>query len=1236
MMKFKRFVAILLLVGMLCSFAVPVTFANAGTDGVIIYDFQLYENPVFRADATDYLVDAATGRIVANFDANGKYAGITRVCTWFYNNYGTKINWGIETSGGKNATVKDYYFRGTNDQGLRLLTGDSGYVSIRISVPAAGTYNVSLQAGSSASVADIYMFPATTAYTASTLTSRAGIAEMLHAANLVADNASLTADGNIALGEKTFATAGDYIVVFKAEGYFASGVAIRSLTLTAAVEGDTPENTTAPEETTVPSENIIASGTCGENLTWTLDEDGTLTVSGTGKMADYSSYLSVPWISNSSKVKTVVIGDSVQSIGNLAFYGCNSLTSVTIPDSVTSIGSYAFWYCTSLTSITIPDSVTSIGEYAFFGCSSLTRVDITDIDAWYRIQFGSSDSNPLHYAKNLYLNGDLVTELTIPDGVTSIGDRTFYGCTSLTSITIPDSVTSIGYNAFYGCGIDDVYITDPSAWCKIRFGNDYANPVCYGDRLHILDDNGNEVTNVILDDSVTVIPNYAFAYCSNLTSITIPDSVTSIGDSAFLFCTSLTSVTIPDSVTSIGNSAFSDCDSLTSITIPDSVTSIGNSAFRSCSNLTSITIGDSVTSIGDSAFDNCRNLASITIGDSVTSIGEDAFSRCSSLASITIPDSVTSIGSFAFYNCTSLKSITIGDSVTTIGGYAFSDCVSLTSVTFPDSVTSIGDSAFCDCNSLTSVTIPDSVTSIGACAFSGCTSLASITIGDSVTNIGDNAFRNCRNLTGIWVDENNNAYSSDSYGVLYNKDKTILLQAPGGFAGAYTIPDSVTRIDSGAFYYCYSLTSVTIPDSVTTIGSSAFRYCYSLASITIGDSVTSIGDWAFNSCTSLTSITIPDSVTFIGDEAFSYCTSLTSVTIPNSVTSIGDWAFNSCTSLTSITIPDSVTFIGDEAFSYCTSLTSVTIPNSVTSISIYAFSGCTSLESITIPDSVTSIGEGSFSDCTSLTDVYYTGTQAQWDEITISAGNEDLTNATIHFVELCIHDTVENGVCTQCGKSFAMAIVDSDGNVIGNFDILSDALAAATEGQALILLADVVEADVVLPEDVSLDLNGHTLTADSVLTFGSSSIIDTSGDVSGLLKITEADGNMISPDNAQLPVYDNEAGGYRFFAIDVEPCAVTGGNKYWFKVKAEKFAPLYDLIQADSDVQIKVKMTWDGQTEDAYAAADLSFTKTWADRYGADEDVYITVTVAEAEGLENFKLIPIVTSGGVEISGEEM
>ncbi len=344
-----------------------------------------------------------------------------------------------------------------------------------------------------------------------------------------------------------------------------------------------------------------------------------------------------------------------------------------------------------------------------------------------------------------------------------------------------------------------------------------------------------EITEIVVEEGVTSIGNYAFNGCSALTSVTIQNGVTSIGNFAFEGCSALTSVTIPDSVTSIGNYAFEGCSALTSVTIPDSVTSIGHFAFEDCSALTSVTIPDSVTSIGNYAFEGCRALASVTIPDSVTSIGNSAFAGCSALASVKIPNGVTSIEGDTFRGCDSLKSVTIPDSVTSIGGDAFRHCSSLTSVTIPDSVTSIGSSAFEYCSSLTSVTIPDGVTSIANYTFEDCSSLTSVTIPDSVTSIGWGAFRYCSSLSSV------------------------------------TIPDGVTSIESSTFKGCSSLSSVTIPDSVTSIGFSAFEDCSSLTSVTIPDSVTSIAYNVFQNCGALKSVTIPKGVTSIGQNPFAGC-----------------------------------------------------------------------------------------------------------------------------------------------------------------------------------------------------------------------------------------------------------------------------------------------------------------------------------------------------------------------------
>ena len=495
---------------------------------------------------------------------------------------------------------------------------------------------------------------------------------------------------------------------------------------TASTE-ETIATTEPTEETTEPAldllaeeENVIASGTCGaqgDNLTWVLTGDGTLTISGNGKMKNYENAANEPYTTKiapwykynkNTEIRLVVVETGVTSIGDFAFSGCDNLTSVVLPDSIDSIGSRIFSDCILLKSILVSE------ENAYYASVDgvLFNKELTKLIAY-------PSNNRFSFAGDIWN-----ITYQIPTGVTSIGDYAFEDA-YLHIMVIPDSVIDIGEGAFM------------SGW----------------------------LTSITLPENITSIGDSAFRYCG-LTSIVIPESVTRIGSSAFEGCGSLTSITIPKRVTSIGDSAFWGCDDLTSVTIPGSVTSISDYAFWGCSSLTNVTIGEGVTSIGGEAFYGCSSLSSLKIPESVTQIESGAF-QSSNLTNVEIPQNVVSIGDYAFSNCSSLTSFSVDErnahytavdgvllsknrkelvvypggkeeniykmsvGVTKVHAVAFHGCGNLTQIVLSGNVTSIGDGAFVSCDILTSVVIPKSVTSIGDSAFWGCDSLTDIYYGGS-------------------------------------------------------------------------------------------------------------------------------------------------------------------------------------------------------------------------------------------------------------------------------------------------------------------------------------------------------------------------------------------------------------------------------------------------------------------------------------------------------------------------
>ena len=723
-------------------------------------------------------------------------------------------------------------------------------------------------------------------------------------------------------------------------------------------------------------------------------------------------------------ITSVVFGQYVESIGNNAFYSCQSLNKLDFSkSSVKTIGNCAFMIDKSLESIEFPDSLESIGPYAF-SCYSYGTYGSYYASNLKSVKFGSGLKTVDEYA--FYKNEKLETIEFAGNNLTSIGNNAFSSCSALTELNLSGNKTIIRANAFsYDTSLKSVTISS-----GVNRLCDYAFYKC------------TALTTVELGEGLETMEGSVFRYCSSLEKVSFPESLVNIYGNTFDSCSKLDNVKIPNNLTYIDGYVFSNCSSLKNVSIGSSCKSVSTTAFLNSYSIDKITVAednknftsvdgvlynndkttlvlypknragefvvpDTVTSIADYAFDNAPKLTKVTIGENVKSVGTGAFRNCNSLETVIFKDSDTvqkTIGDYAFNNCPALTEVDFGNAVKSIGNYAFMVDKLLESIEFPDSLESIGYCAF-SCyrggtystyvaSNLKSVKFGSGLKTIGNYAFYGNRSLETVQFsGKNLTSIGEDAFRDCMALTKLNLTGNDAVICARAFcnndalkEVTLSGVKTIGYNAFGGDDALKSadLGEDLISIDSYAFQSCSNLETVTLPESLTTINNDAFRDCSKLASIEIPNKVTKLNDNTFANCTSLKNVSIGSGCASISSTAFLNSNAIEKITVAgdNANYSSVDGALlnKEKTSIVlypksksgEFVIPDTVTSIADYAFDNAPKLTKVTIGENVKSVGTGAFRNCNSLETVIFKDSDTvqkTIGDYAFNNCPALTEV---------------------------------------------------------------------------------------------------------------------------------------------------------------------------------------------------------------------------------------------------------------------------
>lgn len=721
-----------------------------------------------------------------------------------------------------------------------------------------------------------------------------------------------------------------------------------------------------------------------------------------------------------SYVERVSLPVGLQSIGKAAFFNCMHLTDLQLPEGLITIEGSAFSGCTVLKEITLPGSLKHVGEKVFGG----SNIEIVHVEE------GITELAPVMFADCP------LTQVDLPNTLTTIQDAAFYNCTKLKEITLPNSVTQLGEGVFQGC---------------------------------------SSLSQVRLSENLKTLPTSTFDGCKALTEFDFA-GITEIGEEAFQN-TGIQILDLPTTVKTLGESAFAhsalqEIWSLGGVeTLPTDVFAytqiqsfdipqglyIAPGAFE-YSALQKVATGIDVTEINDGAFRNCRKLTSVELNEDVTRIGDNAFRACTALTSIDFPESLVSIGDYAFYT-SGLTSLVVPNTVQQMGRMAFAGSA-LTEVSVVSGVKTLGDYAFAGCKA--TFRLPMSLTEMGKypLGFTASENDGNVTVFkmEDVTVIAPAASESIRYAKendlkykmigpedtdfneenylygtvgdGDWYfDKRTGALSTNATNVgtkqgFYFTNGQLWKYKQAGvrsvhllngvknldeiFAGITTLEqvtatETLTNINSGAFVGCTGLKSVSLP-AVTKIGANSFADCTALQTVDLPLAAT-ISDHAFQNCTALQFLELP-AVTKITSTAFAGCTGLTNLTLGKGAAVIDDRAFTDCKALTNLDLGSTVS-IGREAFAGCTALAAISLPDSVTQLGVGAFRGCTGATGIEIGSGLTEVPAFAFADCTGVKDIAF-------NEGVATIGPNAFQNA-VSVVFL----TLPNSVTTVGSRAFA-------------------------------------------------------------------------------------------------------------------------------------------------------------------------------------------------------------------------